>query len=83
MHMVRDTIAGHHRRQYLLHGAQHDFVRGRSYLMKLLSVLNMVTELMGKEEYVDIYFLYFSKAIDIANHKIICANIDAPVVSPK
>lgn len=63
--IVKDSIMGHLRRKQFLHDASHGFVTGRLCLTNLISMLNMVPQLLDNENNVDIWFPYFSKTLII------------------
>lgn len=63
--------------QQLLATTQYGFLRGRSWLTNLLSVVNMVTEAMDEDWDINLYLLILSEAFEAVNQLMICAKFAA------
>ena len=51
--------------------SQRGFTKGRSCLINLVSLYDLVTRLVDEEKVVDVVYLNFSKAFDTVSHSIL------------
>ena len=67
--------------KHLLTSLQHGFLRQRSCVTQLLSVLHIIGQSLDKNTQTDIVYLDFAKAFDSVDHKILLHNLKSYGVS--
>ena len=67
--LVRDHSVHHMTENSLFCDAQHGFVPRRSFMIQLLVVIELWTEMLGNDSPVGVIYLDFLKAFDIVPHE--------------